>query len=161
MASASKRKKSKKKNTMESAAFQRDEIILWVVLAFSIILCLSNFGIGGNASLVEALLNEKTAVEDIMTQAIEAENTKDTSKSVSGRAENLRGSSVTQILYYINENHLVLAVTGDSSALLLTGYDTKNVSVYDPVTSETTTMAIADAQEYFEAYDCAFFAWIK
>ena len=116
---------------------------------------------GGNASLVEALLNEKTAVEDIMTQAIEAENTKDTSKSVSGRAENLRGSSVTQILYYINENHLVLAVTGDSSALLLTGYDTKNVSVYDPVTSETTTMAIADAQEYFEAYDCAFFAWIK
>ena len=40
-------------------------------------------------------------------------------------------------------------------------YDTKNVSVYDPVTSETTTMAIADAQEYFEAYDCAFFAWIK
>ena len=96
-----------------------------------------------------------------MTQAIEAENTKDTSKSVSGRAENLRGSSVTQILYYINENHLVLAVTGDSSALLLTGYDTKNVSVYDPVTSETTTMAIADAQEYFEAYDCAFFAWIK
>ena len=116
---------------------------------------------GGKASLVEALLNEKTAVEDIMTQAIEAENTKDTSKSVSGRAENLRGSSVTQILYYINENHLVLAVTGDSSALLLTGYDTKNVSVYDPVTSETTTMAIADAQEYFEAYDCAFFAWIK
>ena len=105
---------------------------------------------GGNASLVEALLNEKTAVEDIMTQAIEAENTKDTSKSVSGRAENLRGSSVTQILYYINENHLVLA-----------GYDTKNVSVYDPVTSETTTMAIADAQEYFETYDCAFFAWIK
>ena len=115
----------------------------------------------GKASLVEALLNEKTAVEDIMTQAIEAENTKDTSKSVSGRAENLRGSSVTQILYYINENHLVLAVTGDSSALLLTGYDTKNVSVYDSVTSETTTMAIADAQEYFEAYDCAFFAWIK
>ena len=48
MASASKRKKSKKKNTMESAAFQRDEIILWVVLAFSIILCLSNFGIGGS-----------------------------------------------------------------------------------------------------------------
>ena len=96
-----------------------------------------------------------------MAQAIEAENTKDTSKSVSGRAENLRGCSVTQILYYINENHLVLAVTGDSSALLLTGYDTKNVSVYDPVTSETTTMAIADAQEYFEAYDCAFFAWIK
>ena len=41
---------------------------------------------GGKASLVEALLNEKTAVEDIMTQAIEAENTKDTSKSVSGRA---------------------------------------------------------------------------
>ena len=40
-------------------------------------------------------------------------------------------------------------------------YDTKNVSVYDPVTAETTTMAIADAQEYFEAYDCAFFAWIK
>ncbi len=43
MASASKRKKSKKKNTMESAAFQRDEIILWVVLAFSIILCLEQF----------------------------------------------------------------------------------------------------------------------
>ena len=47
MASASKKRKKSKKNTMESAAF-RDEIILWVVLAFSIILCLSNFGIGGS-----------------------------------------------------------------------------------------------------------------
>ena len=41
---------------------------------------------GGKVSLVEELLNEKTAVEDIMTQAIEAENTKDTSKNVSGRS---------------------------------------------------------------------------
>ena len=31
---------------------------------------------GGKVSLVEGLLNEKTAVEDIMTQALEAENTK-------------------------------------------------------------------------------------
>ena len=53
---------------------------------------------GGKASLVEALLNEKTAVEDIMTQAIEArKQQKIHTKSVSGRAENLRGSSVTQI----------------------------------------------------------------
>ena len=40
MASASKKKKS---NTTS----QREEIILWIILAFSIILFLSNFGIGG------------------------------------------------------------------------------------------------------------------
>ncbi|MCI8326384.1 MAG: DNA translocase FtsK [Lachnospiraceae bacterium] len=48
MASALNNKKKKnKKKAEETAASQREEIILWAVLAFSIILLLSNFGIGG------------------------------------------------------------------------------------------------------------------
>ena len=90
------------------------------------------------------------AVDDVITPAMEG---------ATGRLENLRGCTVTQILYYINENHLVLALTGDDSALLLTGYDTKNVMIYNPVTAETTTMAIEEAQNYFSMYDSAFLAW--
>ena len=48
MASASNKKKTNRKKAVESATSQREEIILWVVLAFSIILLLSNFGIGGS-----------------------------------------------------------------------------------------------------------------
>jgi hypothetical protein len=120
---------------------------------------------GGKASEVEALLSDGIAIDDVIAQAMgsttNTANTNDSqSKNASGRVENLRGCSVTQVLYYINENHLVLAVTGDNSALLLTGYDTQNVSIYDPVTAEVTTMAIADAQNYFAQYDCAFLAWL-
>ena len=105
---------------------------------------------GGKASEVEALLSDGIAIDDVIVQAMGAQN----------NIVNLRGCSVTQVLYYINENHLVLAVTGDNSAVLLTGYDTQNVSIYDPVTAEVTTMAIADAQDYFAQYDCAFLAWL-
>lgn len=47
MASASNKKKTNRKMAAAPAASQREEVILWVVLAFSIILLLSNFGIGG------------------------------------------------------------------------------------------------------------------
>lgn len=130
---------------------------------------------GGKASEVESLLSDGIAIDDVIAQAMgsttntanindsqsnDAQINDGQSKNASGRVENLRGCSVTQVLYYINENHLVLAVTGDNSALLLTGYDTQNVSIYDPVTAEVTTMAIADAQNYFAQYDCAFLAWL-
>ena len=105
---------------------------------------------GGNTSQLGASLEEGMEVDDVITRAMEG---------ATGRLENLRGCTVTQILYYINENHLVLALTGDDSALLLTGYDTKNVMIYNPVTAETTTMAIEEAQNYFSMYDSAFLAW--
>lgn len=107
---------------------------------------------GGKTSQLGASLEEGMAVDEVITQAMEG---------VSGRLENLRGCTVTQILYYINENHLVLALTGDDSALLLTGYDTKNVTIYNPVTAETMTMAIEEAQNYFSMYDSAFLACIN
>ncbi len=105
---------------------------------------------GGKTSQIGNSLAEKNAVDDVITQAMDG---------VTGRLENLRGCTISQILYYINENHLVLALTGDDSALLLTGYDTKNVMIYNPVTAETTTMAIEEAQNYFSMYDSAFLAW--
>lgn len=125
---------------------------------------------GGSASNVEALLSDDVAIDEVIAQAmgsqtdttnaddLQRDNTQD--KNTGGRVENLRRCSITQVLYYINENHLVLAITGDNSAVLLTGYDTQNVSIYDPVNAEVTTMAIADAQSYFEQYDCAFMAWL-
>lgn len=133
---------------------------------------------GGKTSGVETLLSDKAAIDEVIAQAMggtttttnitnenassntDAQNKDSQNKSASGRVENLSGCSVTQVLYYINENHLVLAVTGDNSAVLLTGYDTQNVSIYDPVRAEVTTMAIADAQDYFAQYDCVFFAWL-
>ena len=48
MAAKSKKRKSTKqtkKNTQQS--FVRDEIIIWVTLAVSILMLISNFGIGG------------------------------------------------------------------------------------------------------------------
>lgn len=105
---------------------------------------------GGKASQVETLLAEGTSIDEVITQAMDGQD----------NVVNLRGCSVVQVLYYLNENHLVLAITGDDSAVLLTGYDTQNVSIYDPVNAEVTTMTIADAQDYFAQYDCAFLAWL-
>lgn len=114
---------------------------------------------GGKASVVESLFAQGYAPEDIINEAMEAAAAKDTqsTKNRKGKAvQNLRGCSIAQILYYINENHLVLAITGDKSAVLITGYDTQNVSIYDPVTAEVTVMTQADAEQYFAQYDRAF-----
>ena len=57
-----------------------------------------------------------------------------------GAALNLYGCSLSEMLYFVNLSHPVIAVTGDRSAVVIIGYETNTVSLYFPVTGETRTM---------------------
>ena len=76
-----------------------------------------------------------------------------------GTAVNLYGCSLSEVLYFLNEGHPVLAVTGDREAVVLTGYDTTSVSIYFPLKGTTEKILMEIAEDYFEGYDNAFISY--
>ncbi len=71
----------------------------------------------------------------------------------------LTGSDVSYLLYYINLRHPVLCLTDDDESLIITGYTSTELSIYDPATRETSTVTQEDAQEYFDAYNTIFLSF--
>ena len=45
---------------------------------------------------------------------------------------NLTGASPQSVLYYVSCGHPVLAFTEETNAVLIIGYDSKNMIIYDP-----------------------------
>lgn len=60
------------------------------------------------------------------------------------------GCTLNQALYFVGQNMPVILYTGEGSFLYLTGYDQAHVRVLDPSTGQTETLALDDAQEYFD-----------
>ncbi len=67
-----------------------------------------------------------------------------------GRTLDLTGLTLDEVLYYVGEGLPVFAVL-DGSNVVITGYDSYNVTIYDPALDETTKQGRMDAQEMFEA----------
>ena len=63
---------------------------------------------------------------------------------------NLYGCTLSEVLYFVNLGHPVLAITGDREAVIIRGYDTTSVNVYFPETGETETLLMDIASQYFE-----------
>lgn len=68
----------------------------------------------------------------------------------------LTGSRIGYLLYYINLRHPVLCLTGEGQSLILTGYTSAELMIYDPATRETSRMAQDEAQEYFDRMNTIF-----
>jgi len=60
------------------------------------------------------------------------------------------GTALNQILYFVGQNHLVLANTGYGRYQYLTGYDQGHVRIWDPVSEQSETIALENAKERFE-----------
>lgn len=73
----------------------------------------------------------------------------------------LTGCSVAQVLYYVSLGHPVLARTGEHTAVLITGYETKGITIYNPYGGETTQMTMADAEAWFAGLDDRFISCLK
>ena len=72
---------------------------------------------------------------------------------------NLYGCSVQEVLYFINQGHPVMAVTGNRDALVITGYERQSVSVYFPYTGETVNTDMSAAESYFRDYGNCFISY--
>ncbi|MBR4767642.1 MAG: hypothetical protein IK088_01565, partial [Lachnospiraceae bacterium] len=76
-----------------------------------------------------------------------------------GRSINLYGCSLQEVLYFVNESHPVMAITGNREAVVITGYDLDNVMIYDPVTGETGKQSMNEAAAYFEGLNHLFVSY--
>jgi len=60
-----------------------------------------------------------------------------------------RGCTLSQVLYFIGHGCPVAAYTLQGGYVLLSGYDSYNVTVYNPVSGESQKMGLNDASAYF------------
>ncbi|MBQ9911080.1 MAG: hypothetical protein IJM50_06255 [Lachnospiraceae bacterium] len=76
-----------------------------------------------------------------------------------GRAINLYGCTLQEVLYFININHPVICVIGNREAVVITGYDLDNVYVYYPRNGETKAETFSSAETFFRDYGNAFISY--
>ncbi len=73
----------------------------------------------------------------------------------------LTGSTLSQVLYYVNLGTPVYAYTGEDTAVLLVGYDASSVIYFDPMTSSNAKMSLTEATTYFESFGNVFVSYIQ
>lgn len=76
-------------------------------------------------------------------------------------ALDLTGCSLDEVLYYINLGNPVFAMRSDTDAVLVAGYDSQNVILYNPLENTTEKMGMGDAGEMFENAGNVFIGYLK
>lgn len=73
----------------------------------------------------------------------------------------LTGCSVTEVLYYVAAGTPVYAVGANGEAVLIVGYDSAGIYVFNPLTGETNRVGILTAVADFEAAGDVFIGWVE
>ena len=73
----------------------------------------------------------------------------------------LLGVVLSDVLYYISGGYPVMAMTGQGSAVIITGYDSKNTILYDPKEERVYKLGLNDSKELFEKAGNRFVTYIN
>jgi hypothetical protein len=73
----------------------------------------------------------------------------------------LSGVALSDVLYYISRGYPVMAMTGQGSAVIITGYDSKNTILYDPKEERVYKLGLNDSKELFEKAGNRFVTYIN
>ena len=73
----------------------------------------------------------------------------------------LSGVSLSDVLYYVSRGYPVMAMTGQGTAVIITGYDSKNTILYDPGEERVYKLGMNDSKELFENAGNRFVTYIK
>lgn len=98
---------------------------------------------------VTALINQGKTPKEILETTMEDVTVVDLSRC-----------SLEEILYYVNLGAPVFAMRSDTEAVLVTGYDAKNVYLYDPAGFTQEKMGQNDASEMFDQAGNIFLGYI-
>jgi hypothetical protein len=88
---------------------------------------------------VDALLEEGKTTKEILESALKEETVID-----------LKGVTLEEVEYYISEGIPVIGMCKDGKALLIVGYDSTSVTVYDPELNTTRSGKTEDIQAEFD-----------
>jgi hypothetical protein len=118
---------------------------------------------GSVAQCINAML-EKEGINISVGALIEGGETpksilKSTMKDV--KVLDLTGCTVEETLYYVNLGNPVFAMTGSNDAVLIVGYDSNGVTLFDPVYGTTHRETLTDADIMFADAGSIFFAYIN
>lgn len=73
----------------------------------------------------------------------------------------LSGVSLSDVLYYVSRGYPVMAMTGQGSAVIIMGYDSKNTILYDPGEDSVYKLGMNDSKSMFEKAGNRFITYIK
>lgn len=73
----------------------------------------------------------------------------------------LTGSNLEEILYYVNLGTPVFSMSSGSGAVLVVGYDSSTVTLYDPVSDSNSRVSLTDAQNMFDQAGNIYLAYLK
>ena len=73
----------------------------------------------------------------------------------------LTGCTMDEVLYYISNGAPVFAMTGSENAVLLIGYDSTHVTIFDPALGSSYRKSIEEADQMFEEAGSIFFSYIQ
>ncbi|MCI8875330.1 MAG: hypothetical protein HFI77_04605 [Lachnospiraceae bacterium] len=76
-------------------------------------------------------------------------------------ALDLTGCSLEEVLYYVSLGNPVFAMKSDMDAVLVVGYDSLNVTLFNPLDSTVEKMGMEDAGEMFENAGNVFLGYLK
>ena len=85
-----------------------------------------------------------------------AESVRDT-----GRAVSLNGCTLEEILYQVSQLRPVIAKGQDGKAKLIIGFDTYNLTVYDPATGEASYQGRQDSEKEFTDNGSVYICYIE
>lgn len=73
---------------------------------------------------------------------------------------NLTGSTLEEVLYYVSKGIPVIGLKESGRAVMIIGYDSSNIKIFDPVTRVTAQYAIKVAAAMFEDAGNVFYSYI-
>lgn len=73
----------------------------------------------------------------------------------------VKGVSVEKMLYFVSAGQPVIAETESGSYVVITGYDTENITYYNSKTGSTTTQKLTDATKIFAMAENVFISYYR
>lgn len=74
---------------------------------------------------------------------------------------NLTGATLDQVLYFVSSNKYVIAMTGNSTAVVISGYDTKTLTVYNPASGKSETLSRTQMEKVFQDAGSKFISYLS
>ncbi len=99
----------------------------------------------------------KSSEEEIRTKSL----VRVLSDNMEADVLDLSGCSLPDVLYYISRGIPVMAMTGEGSAVVIMGYDSKNTILYDPKEERVYKLGMNDSGALFERAGNRFITYVR
>lgn len=77
------------------------------------------------------------------------------------RMVTLSGATLDEVLYFVFRGAPVYAMKNRTDAVVITGYNASNITIYEPVTGKYKSLSLREAEEMFEEAGNIFLSYLK